>query len=289
MFSKMMNILKIVVAVLALLLIGVYAYLLSVNNYCKDEIPATSSIYVYPSDKGVSSFNNIYINAKNITPESGERYITREDVPEIARLPGVEAVYLYNESLSEEFVIAALSGMITEGNVAVPTEVMRYFSSVSQMDSLFALKPDTIPDKDAEYSVITCGATKCEWNRSVDPKDCIQFFYKYDESSWEDFKEEYADKLIEDGSASKASMLIKLSSGNDESLLNSLISKYPASNYHSAEFVRIFRGEVNKAYWMKILPMAILTIVATAFIEVLITVLQKIRCKRLGLSESPEK
>ena len=274
MFAKWMTVVRIAVAVTAIGITGIFAGFGYLSNYCTDEIPDTTSIYVYTVDRGVDTLKRTYLNGKHIKPSDESRYIKYEDIPEISKLPGVETVYIFDDAAFSDFEYGFYSGEISEITVSVPRDVIAYYGDPSGMASLFSLDPEGNPEPDAECAYIRCRSRSCDWAQGDLQTDPFPFYYKYDEGTWDAFMDDLENYLIEEDAISDVSMLITLSSGtavDSAGLQDLLMERYPGSNYMSAEFARVFRHETNGKYWAGVAVFALIAAIITVIIEIVIT------------------
>jgi len=81
--SKIIKVvLMIVVALAAAGIFAFYAYAGYRSDYCTDEVPDVTSIYVYTVDKGLGDLNRTYLSGKNFAiPKDEAKYMTYEDIP----------------------------------------------------------------------------------------------------------------------------------------------------------------------------------------------------------------
>lgn len=273
--SKIIKVvLMIVVALAAAGIFAFYAYAGYRSDYCTDEVPDVTSIYVYTVDKGLGDLNRTYLSGKNFAiPKDEAKYMTYEDIPTIAVTDNVEAIYIFDDAKFEALSDSFLSGGLTEINVAVPRDVLKYYGAPSGMSYMFKLDLTQMPETDPEYAVIRCTADGYEWSTDpVDEKTCM-LYYKYDTKTWGDFNDRLIRYILENDAVSDVSMLITLSSKTPEEsakMQDLLIENYPGSNYLSAEFARVFRDKTNLELGQRIATFAGVIIVVTASIEILI-------------------
>ena len=269
-------VLMILVGLAAIGIFAFYAYAGYRSDYCTDEVPDVTSIYVYTVDKGVGDLNRTYMRGKKIAiPKTDAPYITYEDIPTVVATDNVEAVYIFDDARFEALSDSFLSGGLTEINVAVPRDVLKYYGAPSGMSYMFKLDTAQMPETDPQYAVIRCTADGCEWSSDpVDEKTCM-LYYKYDENTWGDFNDRLIRYILEDDAVSDVSMLITLSSKTPEEsakMQDLLMQNFPGSNYLSAEFARVFRDKTNLELGQRIATFAGVILVITASIEILIAV-----------------
>ena len=269
-------VLMIVVALAVAGIFAFYAYAGYRSDYCTDEVPDVTSIYVYTVDKGVGDLNRTYMRGKKIAiPKTDAPYITYEDIPNVAATDNVEAVYIFDDARFNALSDSFLAGGLTEINVAVPRDVLKYYGAPSGMNYMFKLDISQMPGTDPEYAVIRCTADGCEWSSDpVDEKTCM-LYYKYDENTWGDFNDRLIRYILENDAVSDVSMLITLSSKTPEEsakMQDLLMQNFPGSNYLSAEFARVFRDKTNLELGQRIATFAGVVLVVTASVEILIAV-----------------
>lgn len=276
MSKKIKVVLMIVVALAAIGLFAGYAYAGYRSDHCTDEVPDVTSIFVYTVDMGVGDLNRTYLRGKNFAIPTGDaKYITYEDIPNVAATDNVEAVYILDDARLNALSDSFLSGGLTEINVAVPRDILKYYGAPSGMSYMIKLDTAQMPDTDPEYALIRCTADGCEWSADpVDDKTCM-LYYKYDKDTWGDFNDRLIRYLLENDASSDVSMLITLSSKTPEEsakMQDLLIQNYPGSNYLSAEFARVFRDKTNLDLGQRIATFAVVIIAVTASIEIFIAV-----------------
>ena len=281
MFYKWMMFLRILAVVTAVGVIAAFAGINYQFYYCTDELPDTSSVFVYTVDEGIGDLNRRYLDAKKMKV-SDERFILYEDIPEIAKMDGIDAVYILDDAVLDDFSDGLYRGEITEGYVTVPSDLMKYFYDPSGMGSMFRLDPEGISG-DSEYVFIRCAGKKAEQVTGTGSSEPYQFYYKYDESTWDDFMERLNDYLVEDDAISDVNMLITTSGSLEDTaaLQDKLMEKYPGSNYLSNEFVKVFRNAMNKDYWISVIVFALIVIAVTIVIETVIgAAVKRVRASR---------
>ena len=276
MSKKIKVVLMILVALAAAGIFAFYAYSGYRSDYCTDEVPDVTSIYVYTVDKGIDDLNRTYMRGKNFAIPTGEaKYITYQEIPTIAATDNVEAVYILDDARLNALSDSFLSGGLTEINVAVPRDILKYYGAPSGMSYMFKLDMAQMPGTDPEYAVIRCTADGSEWSTDpVDEKTCM-LYYKYDSKTWGDFNDRLIRYILENDAVSDVSMLITLSSKTPEEsakMQDLLIQNYPGSNYLSAEFARVFRDKTNLDLGQRIATFAVVIIAVTASIEIFIAV-----------------
>ena len=276
MSGKTKLVLMIIVAVAAVGLIGGYAYTGYRSDYCTDEVPDVTSVYVYTVDKGIGDLNRTYMRGKGYSiPKGDAPYVTYQDIPTVAVTENVEAVYIFDDARFEALSDSFSSGGLTEINVAVPRDVIRYYGAPSGMSYMFDLDPAQMPETDPEYALIRCTADSCEWSSDpVDEKTCM-LYYKYDTDTWGDFNDRLIRYILENDATSDVSMLVTISEKTPEKaarIQDLLMQNFPGSNYLSAEFARVFRDKNNSDLGNRIATFAGVVIVVAAGIEILIAV-----------------
>ena len=93
-------------------------------------------------------------------------------------------------------------------------------------------------------------------------------YYRYDPSTWEAFLARLASYLEENDAVSDVNMMICCDEDRSSDIQKLLVSRYPASNYTSAEFVRAWKDNYNKVFWTEQIWFMVIVIVVTAGAEV---------------------
>lgn len=221
-----------------------------VINRSTDEVPDTSSIYVYTVDGEFGELNQVYCKGSGVVPGDKSSMITYKDIPEISKLEGVKDIYILNEIVLWDFQDSIMEG--ESKVVSIPSEIVRYYSECSGM-SMYSKEPS-----DGEYSVFECHTEVVEGKyyeevaapSSAEPE--YSLYYKYDPATWDQFAQEMNKHLTErDAGDGDISMLITTRSADDgKALQQRLMKDYPASNYDSAEFteswMKAYNGNINR-------------------------------------------
>ena len=291
---KQMKIMRVFVAVIAVCVIGLYTWISYNADYCTDEIPDTSSVFVYTVDECIDRLNRTYINGKKADIKNPDKLIEYDDIPEISKYDGVTALYIWDDAVvSEAFGLLtqqeADDSQSTESQpvqsitVAVPVEVMMYYGNPAGTNYMFGLDPSTMPFKGQEYAYIECTKDSCAWaanpatgTEAADAEDdqVYMFFYKYDEATWLDFNIRLRKYLVDYDAISDVSMLVTTSEDGVK-LQDELLTRYPSSNYISREFARVFKYETNKRWWVKLALVITLILAVTVITEVILTATAK--------------
>ena len=272
MTPKWINVLRLLVICVAVAVISFFTCTCFLSDYCTDEIPATDSIFVYTVDRGVDTLNRTYLNGKKIKASDESRYILYEDIPAVSKMEGVENIYIFDDALMTELADGLNAGEIAEAYVAVPCDVMKYYGAPSGMDYMFMLDASEV-SLNGEYAYIRCADGDTEWVSEM-PADPYMVYYKYDETTWDDFTARLDAYLVEYDAISDVFMLVTTNADSAD-LQDRLMEEYPGSNYLSAEFARVFRDETNKTVWVRVIVFALAVIVAAAGIEVLLGIMAK--------------
>lgn len=271
MTKKTINVLRLLVVCAAVAVISGFTCASFLSDYCTDEVPDTTSIFVYTVDKGVDTLNRTYLNGKKIRTADESRYILYEDIPAISQMEGVENIYIFDDALTEQLSEDLNSGKVSEAYVAVPSDVMKYYGDPSGMHYMFRLDASDV-SLNGEYAYIRCAEGDTEW--AFEPQaEPYMLYYKYDEATWDDFMARLDGYIVENDAISDVFMLVTTTEDSDADpagLQDRLMEEYPGSNYLSAEFARVFRAETNKTLWVRVIVFALLvTIVAAAIVFLL--------------------
>lgn len=276
MSGKTKLIVMIIVGVAALGLIAGYAYTGYRRDYCDDEIPDVTSIYVYTVDMSLGDLNRTYMRGKGFSvPKGDAAYVTYQDIPTVDATDNVDAVYVFDDAELDALTEGFNSGEITEVNVAVPVDAIKYYSAPSGLGYMFKLDLSQMPQTYDEYAVIRCTADGCEWSTDEVDENTVMLYYKYDDKTWGDFNDKLIQYVVANEAISDVSMLVTTVSDSPEdaaALQDLIIKNFPGSNYLSAEFTRVFREKTNMDLGGRIATFAGVVLVITAAVEIGIAV-----------------
>lgn len=209
-----------------------------------------------------------------IEPKAKDRLITYDSIPEISSWNEVKYIYIFSDTAVE----AADEDYKAGKNVklAVPSDVMFYYGDCSGIWSLFG---DEVKNDDrshyGEYMVFDTGKDSF---KNVYEEPDYYFYYKYDPSTWEEFRTELDSYLTANDARSDVSMLITTRSKPDASNLQmKLMYEFPASNYDSAHYSKVWKESYNKEVGMKIAIPSVCLVVFLIGFEILFAWLKKPR------------
>lgn len=272
--KKVITVLQIVIPAVTIAgaaLIGSFYY---ATQRCTDEVPDTTSLYVYTVDEEFGELNQRYAKAMGIEPKAKDRLITYDSIPEISSWNEVKYIYIFSDTAVE----AADEDYKAGKNVklAVPSDVMFYYGDCSGIWSLFG---DEVKNDDrshyGEYMVFDTGKDSF---KNVYEEPDYYFYYKYDPSTWEEFRTELDSYLTANDARSDVSMLITTRSKPDASNLQmKLMYEFPASNYDSAHYSKVWKESYNKEVGMKIAIPSVCLVVFLICFEILLARLKKPR------------
>ena len=272
--KKVITVLQIVIPAVTIAgaaLIGSFYY---ATQRCTDEVPDTTSLYVYTVDEEFGELNQRYAKAMGIEPKAKDRLITYDSIPEISSWNEVKYIYIFSDTAVE----AADEDYKAGKNVklAVPSDVMFYYGDCSGIWSLFG---DEVKNDDrshyGEYMVFDTGKDSF---KNVYEEPDYYFYYKYDPSTWEEFRTELDSYLTANDARSDVSMLITTRSKPDASNLQmKLMYEFPASNYDSAHYSEVWKESYNKEVGMKIAIPSVCLVVFLICFEILLARLKKPR------------
>ena len=243
---------------------------------CTDEVPDTTSLYVYTVDEEFGELNQRYAKARGIEPLVETALITYESVPEISQMDGVKGVYIFDDAAFSEFSERINSGETLK--VAIPYDAYVFYGDTSGMKSVFGIDiPHEARLPNSKYVVL-----KCSKDNVVQVSEQPDYFlyYEYDLRTWKGFLEKLNRYIEENDAISDVSMLITTKSGPDAANLQmKLMYYYPASNYCSAEFTKVWVESYNGEIKGRLLVAGLITAVPLVGIEVLFGILRKPRKK----------
>ena len=272
--KKVLTILQIVIPVVTISIFAAFEGFYYMANRCTDEVPDTTSLYVYTVDREFGELNQRYAKAMGIEPKAKDRLITYDSIPEISSWNEVKYIYIFSDTAGEACEEDYKAGKNIK--MAVPSDVMFYYGDCSGMWSIFG---DDVKNDDrshyGEYMVFDTGEDSF---KKVYEEPDYYFYYKYDPSTWEAFKTELDSYLTANDASSDVSMLITTRNVPDASNLQmKLMYEYPASNYDSAHYSKVWKESYNKEVGMKIVLPSVCIAVFLICVEILLVRLKKSR------------
>ena len=273
--KKVITVLQIVIPAVTIAgaaLIGSFYY---AAQRCTDEVPDTTSLYVYTVDREFAELNQRYAKAMGIEPKAKDRLITYDSIPEISSWNEVKDIYIFSDAACE----AADEDYRDGKNIklAVPSDVMFYYGDCSGTWSMFGDEEAKNDDRSHYGEYMVFDTAEDSFKKVYEEPDYF-VYYKYDPSTWDSFMTELNDYLVENDASSDVSMLITTRSKPDASNLQmKLMYEFPASNYDSAHYSKVWKESYNKEVGMKIAISSVCLIVLLTGIEILFAWLKKPR------------
>ena len=289
---KLLAAMIIILPIVVLLVIGISSYKLYLRDYCTDEVPDTPNIYVYAADLSYSDLNTKYCSGKGINPTGDAfRMIRYEDIPQIAAMDGVTGLYIFSDVKLNDFFERGNTGDTLE--MSVPHDIITYFGGPSSMEAMFVLtiggapadgsKGICLPQNIANGLGMATVGSNVTWNGKeyiltginkydfawVPFEEDKSLFYVYDPSTWDLFMDELNDYIAAEDAVSYVSMMICCEDDKSAELQDYLITNYPASNYSSREFVRVWKAQHNKGFWKSVGIIALCTLVVAVPSEII--------------------
>ena len=274
--SKVLLILMIVIPVTVFFVFGTIAGVYYIINRSTDEVPDSSSVYVYTVDKEFGELNQRYAKARGIEPVVDNALITYETVPEISKMDEVKSIFIFDDAAFTEFCERINSGETLKA--AVPYDAYVFYGDPSGMRSVFGIEiPHDARLPNSKYVVFRISKEKVE---QVSEEPDYFLYYEYDPETWEEFNKKLSNYLVEEDAISDVSMLITTKNKSDAGNLQmNLMYYYPASNYSSAEFSKAWAESYNKEIRSRILIAGLITAIPLIGVETLLGVLRKPRKK----------
>ena len=274
--SKVLLILMIVIPVTVFFVFGAAAGIYCIINRSTDEVPDSSSVYVYTVDKEFGELNQRYAKARGIEPVVDNALITYETVPEISKMDEVKSLFIFDDAAFTEFCERINSGETLKA--AVPYDAYVFYGDPSGMRSVFGIEiPHDARLPNSKYVVFRISKEKVE---QVSEEPDYFLYYEYDPETWDKFNKKLSNYLVEEDAISDVSMLITTKNKSDAGNLQmNLMYYYPASNYSSAEFSKAWAESYNKEIRSRILIAGLITAIPLIGVETLLGVLRKPRKK----------
>ena len=274
--SKVLLILMIVIPVTVFFVFGTAAGVYYIINRSTDEVPDSSSVYVYTVDKEFGELNQRYAKARGIEPVVDNALITYETVPEISKMDEVKSLFIFDDAAFTEFCERINSGETLKA--AIPYDAYVFYGESSGMRSVFGIEiPHDARLPNSKYVVFRISKEKVE---QVSEEPDYFLYYEYDPETWDEFNKKLSNYLVEEDAISDVSMLITTKNKSDAGKLQmNLMYYYPASNYFSAEFSKAWAESYNKEIRSRILIAGFITAIPLIGVETLLGVLRKPRKK----------
>ena len=274
--SKVLLILMIAIPVTVFFVFGTAAGVYYIINRSTDEVPDSSSVYVYTVDKEFGELNQRYAKARGIEPVVDNALITYETVPEISKMDEVKSLFIFDDAAFTEFCERINSGETLKA--AVPYDAYVFYGDPSGMRSVFGIEISHNPRiPNSKYVVFRISKEKVE---QVSEEPDYFLYYEYDPETWDEFNKKLSNYLVEEDAISDVSMLITTKNKSDAGKLQmNLMYYYPASNYFSAEFSKAWAESYNKEIRSRIIIAGLITAIPLIGVETLLGVLRKPRKK----------
>ena len=96
--KKVITVLQIVIPAVTIAGFAAITGFYYATQRCTDEVPDTTSLYVYTVDEEFGELNQRYAKARGIEPLVETALITYESVPEISQMDGVKGVYIFDDA-----------------------------------------------------------------------------------------------------------------------------------------------------------------------------------------------
>ena len=274
--SKILLILMLAIPVTVFFVFGTVAGVYYITNRSTDEVPDSSSVYVYTVDGEFGELNQRYAKVRGIKPIDDTALITYEAVPDISQMDEVKSIFIFDDAAFSEFGERLISGETLK--VAIPYDAYVFYGESSGMKSVFGIDiPHEARMPNSKYVVFRCSKEKVEL---VSEQPDYFLYYEYAPETWEDFRKELDDYLVKEDAISDVSMLITTKNKSDASNLQmNLMYCYPASNYSSAEFSKVWVESYNNEIKGRILVAGLITLIPLTGAEILLGVLRKPRKK----------
>lgn len=281
-------------------------------SFSEEEFPKNNVIATYKVDCVYGDINKLYCNEKSIKVDKDDYYkmITYDDINMIAELDGVKKVVLFDSAYYDKVMMSYTQGtmlenflpisqpqvvskdfyglmgygsseaLITEGKypsdykdeVAVSKQVLkdRFNYEDEEVDSAIGKK---IKIGSKEYKVV--GITELDTCIVSFDKENNYGYYEYDKETFEQFVErnmqfrQNAEYYLSDETEG---LYVYVEEGYEEKILDYLISRYPADNYSSDTFSKVWVKAYNTPFLMKC---ALINIVLSLMLSVVIFEMNK--------------
>ena len=99
--KKVLTVLQIVIPVVTIAGVAAVEGFYYATQRCTDEVPDTTSLYVYTVDREFGELNQRYAKAMGIEPKAKDRLITYDSIPEISSWNEVKDIYIFSDAACE--------------------------------------------------------------------------------------------------------------------------------------------------------------------------------------------
>ena len=231
--KKVLTVLQIVIPVVTIAGVAAVEGFYYATQRCTDEVPDTTSLYVYTVEHEFGELNQRYAKAMGIEPKAKDRLITYDSIPEISSWNEVKDIYIFSDAACE----AADEDYRAGKNIklAVPSDVMFYYGDCSGTWSMFG-----------------------------------------DDEAKNDDRSHYGEYMVFDTGEDSFKKTTR-SKPDASNLQMKLIYEFPASNYDSAHYSKIWKESYNKEVGMKIVLPSVCFVVFLILIEIFFARLKKPR------------
>ena len=100
--KKVLTVLQIVIPVVTIAGVAAVEGFYYATQRCTDEVPDTTSLYVYTVEHEFGELNQRYAKAMGIEPKAKDRLITYDSIPEISSWNEVKDIYIFSHGYSLE-------------------------------------------------------------------------------------------------------------------------------------------------------------------------------------------
>lgn len=244
-----------------------------------DSLPdIKNSILCYKVDKVFADLNKTYVNAENLNIEDSvkSKMLLFSDIPEIASMAGVEKIVFSDESYIYPISFDKNSDNIKL--ISIPHDIAMNFGNITSFDfDLRLLNIGRLPFDDADEVVLSetllkkygysdykqaLGQQISIMNKTYTVVGCTyqnvcivsytsgdNFGYiEYDPCNYDSISHRISESLINmDATMTNGAFntIIYTKEGMEKVVLNELMTKYPAENFYSYEFIRTFVEATN--------------------------------------------
>ena len=272
--KKVITVLQIVVPVVTISAFAAFEGFYYTTQKCTDEVPDTTSLYVYTVDREFGELNQRYAKAMGIEPKAEDRLITYDSIPEISSWNEVKDIYIFSDAVYEDAGEAHQDGK--EITIGIPSDVMFYYGDCSGIWSMFG--DETKNDDRSHYGEYMVFDTSADSFKKVFEEPDYYLYYKYNPATWEAFMGELKNYLVQYDATSDVNMLITTREKADASNLQmKLVYEFPASNYDSAHYSEVWKDSYNKEVRTKMVLPSVCIAVFLICIELFLTRLKKPR------------
>lgn len=267
------NYLVFFLSLFVVLFISLYVHIQLTYNYSTDTIPPKNVIYTYKGDYALGELNQVYIKGAGlkIDPNNNYRMIRYSDIPDISKIEGVSKIIASDYSFLDEVDINFTGNKLLDklNVISIPDYLTKDVDILDFSFGIRNIKSGRLPLDGKNEITISTEQLKKFYNYTNEMiSNSIGNSIKYYNEDYTIVGLSYNDiafisydsknNLDSDYLNEVNELIIYTGKGKEKSVLDELFRLYPAENYFSSEYVKIWTKEFNSDVINKIFRTSIL-------------------------------